>query len=229
MSKDDSVNTQLRLVPDLPEKISKTSRTAEVAAETVGSSPYPEGTSTVHRLKITLRSVKPPVWRRIEVASDTTLGELSPMLEGVMGWFGGHLHAFDVEGTDYSPPNPDWDSGDLYENKYRLDDVLPTVGAKMRWDYDFGDGWQHNVLVEAITPAESGLTYPLCLTGKRACPPEDCGGPWGYAGLLRAMRDRQYPDREDLLAMVPPGFDPARFDLHSAQVTLRAPRPLEGW
>ena len=120
----------------------------------IDSGPNPEGTKTVHRLKITLRSMKPPVWRRIEVASDTTLGESSAMLEGVMGWYGGHLHAFDVDGTDYGPPDPDWDTDDLDENKYRLGDVLPTVGAKMRWDYDFGDGWQHNVLVEAITPAE---------------------------------------------------------------------------
>jgi len=93
----------------------------------------------------------------------------------------------------------------------------------------FGDGWQHNVLVEAITLAESDPTYPLCIAGKRACPPEDCGGSWGYAELLRALRDPNHPDRKDLLAMVPPGFDPTRFDLHQAQAALRAPHPLEGW
>jgi hypothetical protein len=229
MSKDDSVQAQLELLADFREKIVKAPRTPEVDTETVDGGPYPEGTETVHRLKITLRSVKPPVWRRIEVASDTTLGELSAMFEGVMGWYGGHLHAFDVDGTDYSRPDPDWDSDDLDENKYRLGDVLPAVGAKMTWDYDFGDGWRHNVVVEAIAPAESDLTYPLCITGKRACPPEDCGGPLGYAEIVRALRDPNHPDREDRLAMVPPGFDPARFDLHQAQNALRAPRPLEGW
>ena len=229
MSRDDSVRAQLEFLADFREKIIKDARTPEADTETVDSGPYPEGTKTVHRLKITLRGVKPPVWRRIEVASATTLGELSPMLEGVMGWYGGHLHAFDVDGTDYSPPDPDWDSDDLDEKKYHLGDVLPAVGAKMTWDYDFGDGWRHNVVVEAITPAEMNLSYPLCITGKRACPPEDCGGSWGYAEILRALRDPNHPGRADRLAMVPPGFDPARFDLGEAQSALRAPRPLDGW
>lgn len=229
MSEDDSVHAQLELLAGLREKAIEAAKTKIADTEPVDSGPYPEGTKTVHRLKITLRSVKPPVWRRIEVASDTTLGELSPMLEGVMGWYGGHLHAFDIRGTDYSPPDPDWDSNDLDENNFRLGDVLSTVGAKMTWDYDFGDGWRHNVVVEAITPAESDLSYPLCIAGRRACPPDDCGGPWGYGAILEALRDPQYADREDRLAMVPPGFDPARFDLSGAQAGLGAPRPLEGW
>lgn len=229
MSNDDGARGQLRLVPDLPESTTKAERTPKSDTETVESGPYPEGTQTVHRLKITLRGVKPPIWRRIEAASDATLGDLSPMLEGAMGWYGGHLHAFDVDGTHYRRHDPEWETRGLDENKYRLGDVLRAVGAKMTWDYDFGDGWRHNVLVEAITPAESDLTYPLCIAGRRACPPEDCGGPWGYAGILEAWRDRQHPDREDLLAMVPPGFDPARFDLHQAQSALRAPRPSFDW
>ena len=226
MTKKDDIRPQLELLADFQDEAIMA---REAAAEKAESITYPEGTKTVHRLKITLRSVKPPVWRRIEVASDTTLGELSPMLEGVMGWYGGHLHAFDVDGTDYSPPDPDWDSDDLDENKYRLGDVLPTVGEKMTWDYDFGDGWRHNVVVEAITPAEAGLTYPLCITGRRACPPEDCGGPWRYAAILEALRDPNHPDGEDLLAMVPPGFDPARFDAEETSRAMRSPRPLEGW
>ena len=229
MNKDDSVQAQLEFLADFREKIIKAARTPEVDTETVDSGPYPEGTKTVHRLKITLRGVKPPVWRRIEVGSGITLGELSPMLEGVMGWYGGHLHAFDVDGNDYSPPDPDWDSDDLDENECRLGDVLPTVGAKMRWDYDFGDGWQHNVVVEAIRPAESGLTYPLCIAGKRACPPEDCGGSWGYAEILRALRDPNHPDREDFLAMVSPGFDPAKFNPVDATTYLRSPNPPMDW
>lgn len=229
MSKEDRVHAQLELLADFRVKTIKAAGSPETAPEAVESGVYPEGTETVHQLKITLRSVKPPVWRRIQVVSNTSLGELSHMLEGVMGWHGGHLHAFDVDGTDYSPPDPDWDSDDLDENNYRLGDVLPTLGAKMTWDYDFGDGWRHNVLVEAITPAESELTYPLCLAGKRACPPDDCGGPWGYAEILRALQDPNHPDRDDFLAMVPMGFDPGRFDLQQGQAALGAPRPLEGW
>ena len=132
MSKTDEVWAQLELLADFQDKAIR-ARIKKANAEKFESGPYPEGTETVHRLKITLRKVRPPVWRRIEVASDTTLGELSPMLEGVMGWYGGHLHAFDIGGTDFSPPDPDWDTGDLDENKYRLGAVLSTVGSKMGW------------------------------------------------------------------------------------------------
>ena len=144
---------------------------------------------SVHRLKVTLRSVKPPVWRRIAVPSDLTLGELSPLLEAAMGWLGGHLHLFDVAGMTYGTPDPDWGTDDLDEGRFRLGDVLPTVGSRMRWDYDFGDGWQHNVVVEAIESLAPSVEYPRCVTGRRACPPEDCGGPWGFQELLEANAD----------------------------------------
>ena len=107
-----------------------------------------------------------------------------------MGWLGGHLHAFEAGGVIYEIPD---DEGfgfreTVDERRARLNDVLPTVGAKMRWDYDFGDGWTHDVVVEAIEPPRSGTTYPVCVAGRRACPPDDCGGPWGYANLLAALR-----------------------------------------
>jgi hypothetical protein len=185
--------------------------------------------STVHQLKVTLRSVKPPVWRRIVVRSNISLGELAPVLEAAMGWLGGHLHAFEAEGTWYGSPDPDWDSTDLDENEYQLGEVLATVGSKMRWDYDFGDGWEHDVVVEKITDADPGVEYPLCLTGRRACPPEDCGGPPGYAELLAVLADPNHPDHEGLREWAPTDFDPASFDVDEANLALRSPRPLEGW
>jgi len=186
-------------------------------------------TKTIHQLKVTLRQVKPPVWRRIEVESDLTLGELAPVLEAAMGWFGGHLHAFDVGGARYGTPDPDWGTDDLDENRFRLGGVLPTEGMKMRWDYDFGDGWEHDVLVETISLPERGVEYPMCLAGRRACPPEDCGGPWGYADLLEAVANPDHPEHEELRDWAPPGFDPARFDMEATSAAMRSPRPLEGW
>jgi hypothetical protein len=183
----------------------------------------------VHQLKVTVRSVKPPVWRRIVVASDTTLGELAPILEAAMGWLGGHLHVFDVDGTRYGTPDPEWGRDDLDENQFRLGDVLTIVGSKQRWDYDFGDGWEHTVLVEAINPADPGVDYPVCLTGRRACPPEDCGGPWGYADLLAALADPTHPDHEQLREWAPTDFDPAHFDLEETNLAVRSPRPVQGW
>lgn len=184
---------------------------------------------SVHRLKVTLREVRPSVWRRIEVSSDVTLGRLSGILEAAMGWLGGHLHAFDVAGTIYGIPDPDWEVTALDEGRFRLGAVLPWVGSTMRWDYDFGDGWKHDVVVEAIGPPELGMEYPVCLKGRRACPPEDCGGPWGYGELLQLLAAPDLEDPDDRRGWVGPYFDPARFDQREATTAMRSPRPLEGW
>lgn len=186
-------------------------------------------TRTVHQLKVTLLQVKPPVWRRIVVESDLTLGGLAPVLEAAMGWESYHLHAFEVGGVRYGVPDPDWDLDFLDENRFRLDDVLPKVGMKMRFDYDFGDGWEHDVLVEAISMPERGVEYPVCLAGRRACPPEDCGGPWGYADLLEALANPDHPEHEELREWAPLDFDPALFDVEESTEDMRSPRTLEDW
>ncbi len=143
--------------------------------------------TSVHQLKVTLRRVRPPVWRRIVVDSNIRLSALSDLLEAAMGWYGGHLHLFDVRGMTYGDPDPDWGGDMADERKVGLAQALPTVGSKMRWDYDFGDGWEHDVVVEAIDPPAAATRYPVCIAGRRACPPEDCGGPWGYQDLLDAL------------------------------------------
>ena len=184
---------------------------------------------TGHQLKITLRGVKPPVWRRIVVRSDIDLGELAPVLESAMGWYGGHLHVFEADGARYGDPDPEWDNDDLDERRYTLGDVLARVGAKMRFDYDFGDGWEHDVVVEAIEPVEPGVEYPVCLGGRRACPPEDCGGPWGYQELLEALEDPKHERHEELREWVGDYFDPAAFGADATTEAMRSPRPSHGW
>ena len=186
---------------------------------------------TVHRLKVTPRQVRPPVWRRIEVSSNMKLSDLADVLEAAMGWLGCHLHSFEADGMLYETP-----AGESLgfrrprdERKARLGEVLPGVKSKMRWDYDFGDGWQHDVVVEAIEPARAGVTYPVCLTGKRACPSEDCGGPWGYSNLLTALSDPSHEEHEELTEWVGEDFDPAHFDAGEATEDMRSARPLKGW
>ena len=185
-------------------------------------------TATMHRLKVTLRSVKPPIWRRIEVASDQSLAELSDLLEAAMGWMGGHLHAFEADGVTYERLDPEEGLSRRAEDEseHRLGVVLGEVGAKLRWDYDFGDGWQHNVVVEAIEPLDPAVEYPRCVTGRRACPPEDCGGPWGFEELLEAIADPAHPRHDELTEWLPPGYDPAEFDPEQATEDMRSPRPL---
>lgn len=182
----------------------------------------------MHRLKVTLRSVKPPVWRRIEVPSDVSLAELSDLLEASMGWIGGHLHVFEADGVIYERPDPEEGLSRRAEDEaeHRLGDVLGEVGAKLRWDYDFGDGWQHNVVVEAIEPLDPAVEYPRCVTGRRACPPEDCGGPWGFEELLGAIADPAHQRHDELTEWLPPGYDPSAFDPEQATEDMRSPRPL---
>jgi len=184
--------------------------------------------TSVHRHKVTLRSVKPPVWRRIEVDSDITLDEFSDLLEAAMGWLGGHLHIFDADGVLYERTDPDMGlgSGARDESEHKLGDVLVGVGARMRWDYDFGDGWQHNVELEAIEPADPDVVYPRCVAGRRACPPEDCGGPSGYGELIEAVANTGHPRHDELTEWVPLGWDPGHFDPDEATQDMLAPRPL---
>lgn len=110
--------------------------------------------------------------------------------------------------------------------KHRLGEVLTEVGATMRSDYDFGDGWQHNVVVEAIEPLDPSLGCPRCVIGRRACPPEDCGGPWGFQEMLEAIADPAHPRHEELTEWLPIDYDPEEFDPDEATDDMRAPRPF---
>jgi hypothetical protein len=186
-------------------------------------------TQTVHQLKVALRRAQPPVWRRIVTRSEVTLADLAPVLEAAMGWESYHLHLFEADGVRYTMSDSDSEDDELDERQFRLGDVLPDVGKEMRFDYDFGDGWQHDVLVEAVFPLEPGVAYPVCLAGSRACPPEDCGGPWGYAELVEALADPSHPDHNDLKEWALPDFDPARFDLEATNEAMKSPPPQQDW
>lgn len=99
--------------------------------------------------------------------------------------------------------------------------IAPSAGAKLLYEYDFGDGWQHDIVVEAILQPAEGVRYPVCVAGKRACPPEDCGGPYGYVELLEALGDPEHPEHEDKLDWIGEGFDPEAFDLEEINALLR--------
>lgn len=167
---------------------------------------------TVHRLKIELLDVKPAIWRRVEIASDTKLPAVSDALLVAMGWTNTHLHCFRVGRETFGMPDPDYPTDDLDERRYTLAQVLPVVGDSLRFEYDFGDGWVHRVTTETIEAENPTHTYPRCVAGKRACPPEDCGGPWGYARFLRAIGDPKHEEHEEMLRWGG-RFDAASFDV----------------
>lgn len=175
---------------------------------------------TVHVLRVSLRFVEPEVWRRVAVKSETPLPTFARQLERVMGWGGYHLHMFDVGGILFGEPDEDADYV-IDENAATVKHLLPGVGAGLRWDYDFGDGWEHDVVVEAIEAPADKQRYPVCLDGAGACPPDDCGGPPGYEDLRAALADPQHPEHDEFVEWAPDGFDPTAFDVAAANRRLR--------
>ncbi|HET9256557.1 MAG TPA: plasmid pRiA4b ORF-3 family protein [Pseudonocardiaceae bacterium] len=169
---------------------------------------------TIHTIKVSLRNMKPPVWRRLQVPSKTSLAELHHIIQAAMGWEDCHLHQFQVNGRDYADPeHAIEETGD--EGCKTLAWMRP--GQRFAYWYDFGDDWWHDITVESVGRADPALIYPRCVTGRRSCPPEDCGGPWGFQELMCALGDETHPGheryREWMQLIGEDDYDPARFDL----------------
>jgi hypothetical protein len=139
-----------------------------------------------------------------------------------MGWESCHLHEFRIGNNRYAPSvNEEFDMAmTAGDTDVKLCDVVKRAKAKFRYTYDFGDDWRHSLTVEKILAPEAGVRYPLCLTGKRACPPEDCGGPWGYASLLEAREHPDDPRCAELLEWAG-DFDPEAFHPDAVNARLR--------
>jgi hypothetical protein len=179
----------------------------------------------VYRLKVTLKGSKPPIWRRLEVPGNITLAKLHRILQVAMGWTDSHLHAFKI-GETYFQPDPDVDPlfsmiEEKNENKFKLEQVALREKMKFLYEYDFGDGWEHEILVEKILPMTEKNRYPVCIKGVKACPPEDIGGIWGYYDFLEVMQDPRHPNHEDIMEWVGDNFDPEWFDLDEINKQLR--------
>lgn len=175
--------------------------------------PSQQGVVMAYQVKITLQIVNPPVWRRVLLRSDATLETLHRVIQSVMPWDGGHLHDFEINHLHYGSHDSMFGTeADYDEAETRLYEVLGRVKAKGRYEYDFGDGWRHEILVEKILALDPTLPYPLCIAGARAAPPDDCGGPWGYADALEALANPAHPEHEDRLEWFGGSFDPEAFN-----------------
>ena len=161
----------------------------------------PKPADILYRIKITLLGTKPPVWRQILVPDDT-LDELHGHVQTAMGWTNSHLHQFRVGDALYGDPDLMAENfGELgYQDSTttRLSDLVPKGRKKLRfiYEYDFGDSWEHELVVEAVVPADARVKCPACVDGRRACPPEDVGGVWGYADFLDAIRNPAHEQHE---------------------------------
>jgi hypothetical protein len=182
-----------------------------------------KSTASVFQLRVTLKHAEPAIWRRLLVPADITLGKLHFVLNEVMGWTCSHLHSFALRDRRFGDPGLDADSelGFEDERKVKLESL---VGEKqsLRYDYDFGDSWEHEVLVEKRLEVDERLCYPLCTGGARACPPEDCGGVPGYESLVAALADSDDDEHDELLTWVGGHFDPEGFDVNRTNQALHA-------
>jgi hypothetical protein len=166
----------------------------------------------VYQLKINLRGTRPPIWRRVQVPADVTLARLHETIQDVMPWEDYHLHLFTIAGNEYGPRDPEWESDYEDERKVKLNKVVTSAPSKFEYVYDFGDNWEHEIVVEKVLPAEPGVPYPLCLDGARNGPPEDCGGVWGYQDLLKALRNPRTREDQEMLEWLGE-FDPEEFSV----------------
>ncbi|MFD4143030.1 plasmid pRiA4b ORF-3 family protein [Streptomyces sp. NPDC058572] len=166
---------------------------------------------SVFQIKVTLAHIRPPVWRRLQVPTDVSLGRLHQVIQTAMGWKDYHLHVFETPTGDYG--RPDWELGHRNESNVLLCTVAPTVGSKISYTYDFGDDWVHHIEIERVLPRDRGTAYPRCLTGRRACPPEDSGGPWGYGEFLAAITDPHHEQHAELTEWIGGTFNPNHLDI----------------
>ena len=167
----------------------------------------------LYQLKITLRDIHPPIWRRIQVWEDTTLAQLHTILQIVMGWEDYHLHEFVIGRRLYSVPDPDDDMNErkvVDESHVPLGEVVPRVGTKFAYLYDFGDSWEHDLILEAILLPETTAQYPTCIGGERRAPPEDVGGITGYEEYLAVLADPEHEEHGNMLQWRGQ-FDPESF------------------
>jgi hypothetical protein len=190
------------------------------------NTPAVEKPKEIYQIKVTLRGTDPPIWRRLLVPADFTLEQLHRVLQRAMGWTESHLHDFRIGRQRFGTPDPMErafgsfgsfggfrESRTASERTARLFSVLGGKGAKAVYTYDFGDSWEHQIVVEKCLSPEPGRAYPACLAGERRCPPEDCGGIGGFYNLLEAIRDPGHEEHEELLDWVGGQFDAEAFSV----------------
>lgn len=172
----------------------------------------------VYQFKITLQGIRPPIWRRIQVPATYTFWDLHVAIQDVMGWLDYHLHEFEIlnpsTGSIVSIGLPDEDFGKrvLLGWNQKIADYFTMENPSADYMYDFGDGWIHRVQLEKILPREQNVNYPVCIKGKRACPPEDCGGVGGYENFLEIINNPEHDEYEEMLEWVGGAFNPEHFD-----------------
>lgn len=176
----------------------------------------------IYQFKIVLKNIKPPIWRRVQVSGNYSFWDLHVAISDAIGWQDYHLHEFRMKkpGTDAKydigmpdpDPHPAFGREALPDYKSYIKDWFTLENKSANYMYDFGDGWEHTVTLEKILSKQVSLIYPICVAGKRAGPPEDCGGPWGYQELIEIMANPRHPEYKDRREWLQGKFAPEDFD-----------------
>jgi hypothetical protein len=184
-----------------------------------------DGREIVFQLDVILKGARPPIWRRFEVPETLTLAQLHDVLQIVMGWTDSHLHRFVINGREYGRPDYEerWADEDPLrdERRVRLTSLLQVVPNAFLYEYDYGDGWLHVIVVERYWPASANEQYPKCVGGERACPPEDVGGIYGYEELLTVLADPSHEEHEAMRLWAGEDFEPEEFDIMAVNRALK--------
>lgn len=185
---------------------------------------------SIYQIKVMLKGSKPPIWRRLWVENTTRLDELHQIIQVAMGWQFAHLHQFMHQGKIYGETDLFEDFSMIEcvsEEKTRINALLQKEKDKMEYEYDFGDGWLHTITLEKILPFSRKQTLPTCIKGLRACPPEDCGGIWGYEHLKEILSDpnhEEYAEASEWMDVDDDNpFDPNAFDIEAVNEILHNP------
>jgi hypothetical protein len=181
----------------------------------------------IYQIKVTLLGTSPPIWRRLLVPADVTLAQLHDVLQTAMGWDDGHMHEFSIGQRRIGRHNPEDRLMGMppveNERTVRLSGILGRVGSKAIYTYDFGDSWEHSIVLEKRLPVEQNIPYPVCTDGQLACPPEDCGGIPGFYDLVEALNDPNHERHEEMLDWIG-DFDPQAFSVDKVNRVLTPAR-----
>lgn len=181
-----------------------------------------DGPAPVYQIKVSLRGAKPPIWRRLLVPGDVSLARLHATILAAFDWDGGHMHVFETAYGDFG--RADRELGHRADGSVTLEQVAPGVKDKVRYTYDLGDDWVHDIAVEKVLAPDPAMAYPRCTGGKRAAPPDDCGGIWGYEELVEVLADPAHPEHEEQLEWLgladASEFAPEAFDVEAVNSRL---------
>jgi len=178
-----------------------------------------------YQIQIALKRSNPKIWRRVLVPSDILLPDFHKIIQTTIGWTNSHLHQFIHNSTFYTRKMQDDDFWDEFNNvdhsNIKLSKLLKEEKDSIVYEYDFGDGWEHNIVLEKIETATDKQILPVCLAGKNNCPPEDCGGTWGYESLLEILKDPTHEEYEEYLEWLGDDFDPTYFNKEEVNELLK--------